>query len=384
MTADASNKNVGVSVDCNLWSGMDGFCPSKSDISSGKKVQDFLKLRKCNQCDKTFSQNSSLKSHLLVHTGEKPFVCDQCDQSFSRITHLKRHKYSHIEEKEFMCEQCKKRFSEKATLKSHKLSHTEYARSLKCDQCGKKFYDKKILKSHLATHSGEKPFLCDKCEQAFPRKFTLKIHQYTHSKKRPFSCEDCDNTFAQKSHLKNHISTHKKERLFACDQCEKSFNRKSHLKSHNLTHTRPKPFSCDQCSMAFLYSTQLKSHDKQIHVKNFVQPEDFSVEPKKLYEPKKTLFLVEVKDIKEPDLDETVESPFLCFFCDQTFTKTNHLEEHHQNHLVYNDLVNKVISLWMRAADHLQRILLFLESTSLDKILKDSRVTGISVSHPNH
>ena len=108
-----------------------------SNDSSKKEVQDYLKLRRCDQCDKLFSNSSSLKSHLLVHSGENPFVCDQCDQSFSRATHLKRHKYSHTEEKQFGCDKCKKRFSERATLKSHILTHKEFARCLKCDHCEK-------------------------------------------------------------------------------------------------------------------------------------------------------------------------------------------------------------------------------------------------------
>ena len=139
--------------------------------------------------------------------------------------------------------------------------------------------------------------------------------------------------------------THKDARSFACDQCEKSFNRRSHLKSHDRTHTRLKSFSCNQCSMAFLYGTQLKSHKKQIHTKYYSNPEESSIETKVSDLSEKTLFLVcdKVKDLKGQNLDKTMESIFLCPFCKETFAKRSNFEEHHENHLTYNDLINKVI-----------------------------------------
>ncbi|CAO3632718.1 unnamed protein product [Mucor fragilis] len=48
---------------------------------------------KCNECFKTFSRPSSLRIHILSHTGEKPHVCPQpdCGRRFSVQSNMRRH-----------------------------------------------------------------------------------------------------------------------------------------------------------------------------------------------------------------------------------------------------------------------------------------------------
>ncbi|SCU97629.1 LAMI_0F10748g1_1 [Lachancea mirantina] len=47
----------------------------------------------CHTCLKTFSRISSLRAHLLVHSGDRPFVCPwpDCDKSFNVKSNMIRH-----------------------------------------------------------------------------------------------------------------------------------------------------------------------------------------------------------------------------------------------------------------------------------------------------
>lgn len=48
---------------------------------------------KCDICDSTFTQKTSLKQHkLTLHTGVKPFKCDVCERAFTRKRSLTKHK----------------------------------------------------------------------------------------------------------------------------------------------------------------------------------------------------------------------------------------------------------------------------------------------------
>ena len=41
-----------------------------------------------NKCDKGFSQNSNLQTHIRIHTGDKPYKCHICGKGFSDSNNL--------------------------------------------------------------------------------------------------------------------------------------------------------------------------------------------------------------------------------------------------------------------------------------------------------
>jgi uncharacterized Zn-finger protein len=66
---------------------MQNICPDRPE-----DVKRHSKKPVCAVCNKTFSNNSSLKKHSLVHSAVKPFLCDLCGKGFLQMKHLDVHR----------------------------------------------------------------------------------------------------------------------------------------------------------------------------------------------------------------------------------------------------------------------------------------------------
>ncbi|XP_063912903.1 zinc finger protein 1 isoform X4 [Zophobas morio] len=82
----------------------------------------------CDQCDKSFSKQSSLARHKYEHSGQRPHKCDECPKAFKHKHHLTEHKRLHSGEKPFQCVKCLKRFSHSGSYSQHMNHRYSYCK----------------------------------------------------------------------------------------------------------------------------------------------------------------------------------------------------------------------------------------------------------------
>lgn len=92
----------------------------------------------CNICGKVSKQKRIHKTHMLVHSDERPHQCTECPMAFVRLQGLKRHLLTHTGEKPYVCEVCGLSFAAYMSHQMHVRLHTG-ERPYECRHCGDKF-----------------------------------------------------------------------------------------------------------------------------------------------------------------------------------------------------------------------------------------------------
>ncbi|GAB1212012.1 hypothetical protein ATERTT37_001138 [Aspergillus terreus] len=92
--------------------------PSSGFNKAGQRSPSAKKHR-CPYCSTEFTRHHNLKSHLLTHSQEKPYVCQTCQSRFRRLHDLKRHTKLHTGERPHICPKCGRRFARGDALARH-------------------------------------------------------------------------------------------------------------------------------------------------------------------------------------------------------------------------------------------------------------------------
>ena len=232
------------------------------------------KSHQCTQpgCTATFSRPSRLQTHILSHTGDRPFQCDKCDKTFTRNAHLKRHILVNHEgqrtpSQPVDCDQCDGTFANNHSLKKH-MKKVHLVKQYTCEECGLNFHKNHMLLSHMTEHTGKLPWACDQCSESFQYKMYLKRHMRRH---RTHPCPECGVTLERWSDLQLHkAAEHPKAPtgVVACDQCNKEFNEGHMLRMHAAIHQETRQvFECPTlfCPRYFYFKRNLAQHIRSYH-----------------------------------------------------------------------------------------------------------------------
>ena len=129
----------------------------KYHLSSVHNIGAVDKKHSCSICSKSYFRESRLKTHIMTHTGLKPYICEHCHVKMSKkrnlTTHLLRCKQNpnnhKTPAKQFYCQLCSYSSIYKSSILLHQKVHQEP--SFQCDLCNHKEGNAHNLKAHKET-----------------------------------------------------------------------------------------------------------------------------------------------------------------------------------------------------------------------------------------
>ena len=231
---------------------------TKEDIEGGR-------VYTCITCNKMFDRPYRLQRHMLIHDPNRPRVnCQLCDRSFTRADSLENHiKCMHSGNRPYTCHypMCQKSFPTQSSLISHLKVHTN-GKPYKCLECEESFTLLYEYKQHVRDmHADTEDLRCPECYKVFPDVDHLEKHRNIEHR---LECEICGKTFTRLTNLQQHVRIHSGDKVYNCKFCPEGFDSeyayKQHMKSHPENQRSKKGFHCQLCDESFKEPSSLISH----------------------------------------------------------------------------------------------------------------------------
>lgn len=217
----------------------------------------------CDICGAGFNQAKKLETHKMLHNGgDRPYKCNKCPSTFTNPKYLTQHKKRvHDRKGAIRCEECNGTFKRKETLRSHMRIH-KGERPYVCEECGAAFNQRGTLTKHIRVHGNQA--LTNSQGKNFETKSFDRGRADTggrtpaakEDEEAAFNCSVCDLRFSSQRELlrhsrSSHPSIKNLQENTASDQDV----------DDSSEHIRDK-YICEDCNQTFFRRRQLKAHKK--------------------------------------------------------------------------------------------------------------------------
>ena len=253
---------------------------TKNQSSSNSNYQNLCETKKakCLECDKKFSQKSTLYYHNKVVHEKKD------DTNLSKV-HERRNKSfdtnasseRNLEMKPFFCKNKDK--NGKTRDKKGKL---------KCSQCDNTYNKEYNLKHHVKIVHERKNFIGREIDAVFKSRKEITTHNDEIHEGPKHKCTLCDKDFLKRAtvfehikavhwmkddsalstvHERNKSHVHERKKSHYCMICHSKFRLKSRLNRHIKEDHEKQQFrqNCPMCSHTFSHISRLNAHMVSVH-----------------------------------------------------------------------------------------------------------------------